>query len=112
VRRTETVGFSICQPFIEVAHTPPGDSATKTLQQRVSKGESLVLFENVPKCVEFVWLELIRGTEAEPTYVDALDACLSVRRVGRHWLTRETRTTCFPTVSPNPCISSGAACSS
>ena len=73
-KRTKTAGFSILQPFIEVAHTPPGDEATETLQQRGSQGESLLAFENVVECIELVRFELIRWKETEPTHVDALDA--------------------------------------
>ena len=73
-KRTKTAGFGIRQPCIEVAHTPPGDDATETLKQRLSKGKSLVAFENVPECIELVRFELIRWTETEPTHVDALDA--------------------------------------
>ena len=49
---TKIAGFGILQPFIEVAHTPPGDDATETLEQPVFKGESLVVFENIPECIE------------------------------------------------------------
>ena len=73
-KRTKTAGFGIRQPFIEVAHTPPGDDATETLQQRVSHGEWLVAFENVVECIELVRFELIRWTETQPTHVYALDA--------------------------------------
>ena len=88
---TETAGFGIGQPFIEVAHTPPGDDATETLQQRVSKGERLVAFENVPECIELELFELIRWTQTEPTHVDALDAWPTTpTSSARFW--RRTRT--------------------
>lgn len=71
---TETAGFGICQPFIEVAHTPPGGDATETPQQCVTKGESLLAIENVPECIELVLFELMRWTETEPMHVDAFYA--------------------------------------
>src|SRR5437867_253725 len=45
-----------------------------TAQQLVSKGESLITFENVLERVELVRLELVRWTKTEPAHVDALDA--------------------------------------
>jgi len=71
---TKRAGFGVHQPFIEVAHTASCDQATETLQQVVSKRESLVTFEHVPKRIALVRFELIRWSETEPTYVDALDA--------------------------------------
>jgi hypothetical protein len=59
---TKVAGFGVLQPLIEVAHTPPRDQSTETLQQRASKGEPLVAFENVLECSDLVLFQLVRWT--------------------------------------------------
>jgi hypothetical protein len=87
---TKIAGFGIRQPVIQVAHAPPGDDATETLEQCISEGESIVALEKVTECIELVRFELIRWTKTEPTHVDAFDARPTASRSSaRFW--RRTR---------------------